>query len=193
MLPGPAMPLSDEDLMLAYVRGDTPAFHELFRRYGPPLLRLMRRDLASSIEAEDLVQQAFLQIHRARNDFDPSRSLRPWVYTIALNLKREYLRSRRRRPTSPLETAPEPGVDAPDPELEDRARATRRALRALPDAQREVIELHWFDGLSFQEVAAALGITTSAAKVRAHRGYARLKESLGLLDLGNPKGPGSIK
>jgi RNA polymerase sigma-70 factor (ECF subfamily) len=187
------MPPSDEELMLGYARGDTPAFHELFRRYGPPLLRLMRRDLSSRAEAEDLVQQAFLQIHRARNDFDPARQLKPWVYTIALNLKREYLRSRRRRPTHPLEGAPEPSVDPIDPELEDRARAIRRALGTLPAAQREVIELHWFDGLSFQEVGLALGISTTAAKVRAHRGYCRLKGALAGLDLGNPAPPGSIK
>ena len=69
----------------------------------------------------------------------------------------------------------------------------RRVLRLLPEAQREVIELHWFDGLSFQEVAVALGISTSAAKVRAHRGYARLKAELSPLDLGNRKASQSIK
>jgi RNA polymerase sigma-70 factor (ECF subfamily) len=187
------MPLDDEQLMRAYVQGRETAFHELFQRYGPPLLRLMRRDLASTSEAEDLVQQAFLQIHRARNDFDPTRRLKPWVYTIALNLKREYLRSRRRRPTQPLDAAVEPSIDPVDPELDDRARAIRRALSALPVAQREVIELHWFDGLSFQEVGEAIGISTTAAKVRAHRGYRRLKELLSGLHLGNRNDPRGIK
>ena len=184
---------SDEELMLAYVRGDASAFHELFRRYAPLLLRSMRRELASQSEAQDLVQQAFLQIHRARNDFDPARRLKPWVYTIALNLKREYLRGRKRRPTQPLDQGPEPGVDAVDPELEDRARTLRRVLSTLPAQQREVIELHWFDELSFQEVAQALGISTSAAKVRAHRGYLRLKEGLTALGLGNLVGESGIE
>jgi RNA polymerase sigma factor (sigma-70 family) len=181
---GPLMQ-SDEELMLAYVRGEASAFHELFRRYAPALLRLMRRELSSQSEAQDLVQQTFLQIHRARNDFDLGRRLKPWVYTIALNLKREYLRGRKRRPTQPLDQSPEPGVDAVDPEREDRARALRRVLSGLPAQQREVIELHWFDELSFQEVGQALGISTTAAKVRAHRGYVRLKEALTGLGLGN--------
>jgi RNA polymerase sigma-70 factor (ECF subfamily) len=193
MLPA-ALPMpSDEELMQSYVAGDASAFHELFRRYGPLLLRSMRRELVSSAEAEDLVQQAFLQIHRARNDFDPSRRLKPWVYTIALNLKREYLRSRRRRPTQPLENVEEPAVAAVDPELEDRARALRRALSALPLQQRDVIELHWFDGLSFTEVGETLGISTTAAKVRAHRGYCRLKEALSPLGLGNSNPLDGIK
>lgn len=184
---------SDEELMLAYVRGDASAFHELFRRYAPVLLRLMRRELSSQSEAQDLVQQTFLQIHRARNDFDPQRRLKPWVYTIALNLKREYLRGRKRRPTQPLDQSPEPGVDAVDPELEDRARALRRVLSTLPAQQREVIELHWFDELSFQEVGQALGISTTAAKVRAHRGYVRLKDALSGLGLGNLAPEGGIE
>ena len=184
---------SDEELMQSYVRGDTAAFHELFCRYGPLLLRLMRRDLVSPAEADDLVQQTFLQVHRARRDFDSSRSLKPWIYTIALNVKREYLRARRRRPTQSLEAGEEPGVEAVDPELEDRARAMRKVLSALPPQQREVIELHWFEGLSFQEVAQTLGISTTAAKVRAHRAYTRLRESLSGLDLGNPAPASGIK
>jgi RNA polymerase sigma factor (sigma-70 family) len=184
---------SDEELMLAYVGGDASAFHELFRRYAPLLLRVMRRELSSQSEAQDLVQQTFLQIHRARNDFDPGRRLKPWVYTIALNLKREYLRGRKRRPTQPLEQTQEPGVEAVDPELQDRARILRRVLATLPAQQREVIELHWFDELSFQEVGQALGITTTAAKVRAHRGYVRLKEALSELGLGNLAPEGGIE
>jgi RNA polymerase sigma factor (sigma-70 family) len=184
---------SDEELMQSYVRGEASAFHELFSRYAPALLRLMRRDLASKAEADDLVQQAFLQLHRARKDFDPARRLKPWIYTIALNLKREYLRSRRRRPTQPLEASDEPGVDAVDPELEDRARAIRRALSELPQQQREVVELHWFDGLSFLEIGQTLGISTSAAKVRAHRAYGRLRGALAGLDLGNPLPASGIK
>jgi RNA polymerase sigma-70 factor (ECF subfamily) len=160
-------------------------FQQLVDRYYAPLYRF-GLSLSGNVDAaSDLVQQTFLQIHRARNDFDLGRRLKPWVYTIALNLKREYLRGRKRRPTQPLDQSPEPGVDAVDPEREDRARALRRVLSGLPAQQREVIELHWFDELSFQEVGQALGISTTAAKVRAHRGYVRLKEALTGLGLGN--------
>ena len=180
--------------MTAYAAGDREAFREIVARYGPPLLRAMLRHLPAQHEAHDLVQQTFLQLHRSRNDFDGGQRLRPWVYTIALNLKREYFRTRKRRPTTSLEEAslPEPSAGAPEAERRDTARHVRAAVGALPPDQREVIELHWFDGLSFPEIGSVLGITTNAAKVRAHRGYCRLREALlGELGPGNRSGPGA--
>jgi len=88
---------SDEELMTAYIAGDKAAFRELFRRYTPLLQRAMARDLRSSEEANDLVQQTFLHLHRSRLDFEPGRKLKPWIFTIALNLKREFFRRSKRR------------------------------------------------------------------------------------------------
>lgn len=177
---------SDEELMLAYVAGDRAAFRELFTRYAPLLERLMQRGLYAREEARDLVQQTFLQVHRARHDYDPHYRVRPWIYTIALNLKREHFRWRKRRPTQALDNGPEPDPVPPhDPELHDDRRRLLRALGALRPDQREVIELHWFHGLSFPEVAECVGTTPTAAKVRAHRGYQKLREILG----GNRVGP----
>ncbi|HEX9622701.1 MAG TPA: RNA polymerase sigma factor [Polyangiaceae bacterium] len=176
---------SDEDLMVAYAAGDLSAFRELFARYAPILLRLLLRDLRVREEAQDLLQQVFLQLHRARRDYDPDRRVKPWLYTIALNLKREYFRFQKRRPTTSLEDTvrAEPVDTSFDPERADEARRVRRALGTLPPEQREVIELHWFEGLSFPEVAECLGITVSAAKVRAHRGYLRLRGRLDKADI----------
>src|SRR5438128_1919265 len=93
---------SDEELMRAYVSGDSAAFRELFERYGPVLLRVMRHQLRRPEEARDLVQQTFLQLHRSRLDFREGAQLRPWLFTIAMNLKREYFRRAGRRPESEL-------------------------------------------------------------------------------------------
>jgi len=85
---------SDEQLMSAYVAGDSAAFRVIFERYAPLLTRAMLRELYAREEASDLVQQTFLQLHRARKDFDPGQKLKPWIFTIALNLKREHFRRR---------------------------------------------------------------------------------------------------
>lgn len=166
--------------MAAYVKGDSSAFRSIFERFAPLLLRAMLRELYVREEANDLVQQTFLQLHRARADFDPGQKLKPWIFTIAMNLKREYFRRRKRRPERSLdaETA-EPAVAALGAARVEAQRTLSRALADLPADQREVIELHWFDGLEFPEVAQVVGASVSAVKVRAHRGYVRLREALG--------------
>ncbi|HYQ16191.1 MAG TPA: RNA polymerase sigma factor [Polyangiaceae bacterium] len=188
---------SDEQLMAAYVAGDSAAFRIIFERYAPLLLRSMLRELYVREEANDLVQQTFLQLHRARADFDPGQKLKPWIFTIAMNLKREYFRRKKRRPERSLdaEAGPEPAVPAQGAAQVDARRTLSRVLAGLPADQREVIELHWFDGLEFPEVAQVVGASVSAVKVRAHRGYVRLRAELGdevLLASGNRQGTGGI-
>jgi RNA polymerase sigma factor (sigma-70 family) len=170
---------TDEELMIAYTAGDQRAFDELFRRLGPVLLRVMRRQLSRPEDARDLVQQTFLHLHRARKDFDASKRLRPWVFTIAINLKREYFRRKGRRPEAALDLAPEIGIDPRGQERADAQQTLGWAMQFVPDPQREVILLHWFAGLSFPEVAETVGSSLSAVKVRAHRGYGVLRKVLG--------------
>jgi len=167
--------------MGAYVAGDAAAFRVIFERYAPLLMRTMLRELYVREEANDLVQQTFLQLHRARNDFDAGQKLKPWVFTIALNLKREYFRRKKRRPERSFdpESMPEPAVGALGAARVDARRTLARVMGDLPADQREVIELHWFDGLEFPEVALVVGASVSAVKVRAHRGYVRLRQALG--------------
>lgn len=171
---------TDEQLFTAYVGGDAAAFAELFGRYAPRLLRMFRRDLWRPQDAEELVQETFLRAHRAAADFREGAPLRPWLFTIALNLKREYKRRKARRPEAPLDLDGRKDPSVPPDELQrlDAARQVRRALDALPDGQREVIELHWLAELPFPEVAKAVGASLSAVKVRAHRGYKLMRAAL---------------
>ncbi|MEN9579844.1 MAG: hypothetical protein RJA70_2853 [Pseudomonadota bacterium] len=170
-------PRSDDELMAAYTAGDSAAFGELFTRYAPLLKAMLMRRLRSSSQAEDLVQQTFLQVHRARLDFFPGAKVRPWLFTICFNLLRSQLRRDGRSPFSDVETVGR--VEANQLHLQE-LREFRQLLDDLPTPQRQVLELHWFDGLSFAEIAEQLGASVSAVKVRAHRGYnllrARLKE-----------------
>lgn len=166
--------------MAAYVAGDQTAFRLLFDRYASPLLRLMARQLVRHEHANDLVQQTFLQVHRARYDFRPDARFRPWLYTIAINLKREHMRQVKRRPEAALDTVPGegPSQEPLDVARLEAARTLGPALATLPESQREVIVLHWIDGLSFPEIAQVVGATLSAVKVRAHRGYSALRAFL---------------
>lgn len=180
---------SDEELMLAYADGDESAFRELFQRYAPVLLRLCMRQVGRTADAQDLVQQTFLQLHRARRDFRAEMRLRPWIMTIALNLARDLLRRRGRRPETTVDESALPAVPAStgaDADA-DVARRVRLALSGLPREQREVIELHWFEQLSFTEIAGIVGATSGAVRVRAHRGYVTLRKSLDPGNGGRPQ------
>ena len=173
-------PRTDEALMRAYVGGDDDAFRALFTRYAPMLTRLTMRHLKNEELAREVVQQTFFQVHAARRDFRTDRKLRPWIFTIAMNLVREHFRRKKRRPETELD---EQRTEAERPErgpIERRQRAEllHAALARLPDSQRVVVELHWFEERPFAEVAEIVGSTEGAVRVRAHRAYRKLEEML---------------
>ncbi len=167
--------------MSAYVKGDAAAFRVLFNRHSPVLLRVMRHQLRRPEDARDLVQQTFLQLHRSRLDFREGAQLKPWLFTIAMNLKREYFRRVGRRPESQLEFDghDDPAVGPRDYERLEASNALEFALTRLPEDQRAVISLHWLAGIPLPEVAELVGASLSAVKVRAHRGYAAMRHVLG--------------
>ncbi len=167
--------------MLAYIGGEAGAFRELFGRYSASLLGYMRRGLFRAEDAHELVHETFLHLHRARNDFRTDARLAPWLWTIAVNVKRAYMRSKGRRPEDLTEEGetPETPVAGHDAGQADEDQLVREAIDRLPDQQREVIWLHWFEGFSFPEIGELVGASTSAVKVRAHRGYERLRLVLG--------------
>src|SRR5262249_21178907 len=133
-------------------------------------------------------QQTFLQLHRSRNDFRDGALLRPWLFTIAMNLKREYFRRAGRRPEAPLELdgRTDPAVGPRGHEQLEATADLRYARRALPEGQGEVITVHWLAGIPLPDVAQMVGASLSAVKVRAPRGYAAMRSVLGAP--GNPEG-----
>src|SRR5262249_48956088 len=140
---------TDEELMAAYARGDHAAFRELFHRFAPMLLRVLTRHVGRPADAQDLVQQTFLQLHRSRRDYRDDSKVRPWILTIAPNLARDVLRRRGRRPEAVVEEHALPRALTVPPAVEnfEVQRRVRAAVRDLPREQREVIELHWFEQL----------------------------------------------
>jgi len=171
---------TDEALMERYAReGDREAFEVLFRRYAPRMLGLFRRSTGRDDVAQDLVQQTFLHVHRARRDYRIGKPLRPWLFAIAMNVRREHFRRSARRKETPLDPVRH-GEPSQEPDASTATeRVVRRALQQLPEPQREVVLLHYYEGLSMAEVAQAVGASRSAVKVRAHRAYNVLRDILG--------------
>lgn len=175
---------TDEALARRYAEGDPLAFDQLFLRHQPRLAAVFARSFADPQTVEDLVQATFLKLHRARDRYDPSRPFRPWLYTIAMGLRQDELRRRYRLGATAGEealmnaeaqsAAPAPRLSR-EPSLAERVRA---AIDALPESQRVVIQLHRFEQLTFEEIAAALGVSAGSVRVRASRGYSALREAL---------------
>ncbi len=172
---------SPETLMERYSAGDAGAFGDLYQSLSPRVFGYLCRSLGDRDLAREVLQETFLRLHRVRTRYQVGERVLPWVLTIAGNLRRDMLRRRGRRKETPteqedLEAAPAPEVELPDADLAARLLA---AVRALPPGQRDVILLHKYEGLSFDEVARATGSTVGAVKLRAFRGYESLRKRLG--------------
>jgi RNA polymerase sigma-70 factor (ECF subfamily) len=180
---------SDEALMQSYVAGDPRAFDALFSRYGARLHAFFSRSFRSGSVADDLVQTTFLKVHSARTSYDPGLPVRPWLFGIAARVRIDELRRRYRAAekasdeelgelTLPTEASPDRW-----PEANEEAERVRKAIDELPEAQRVVVLLHRFEGLTFGEIAEALSVdgprlTEVAVRVRAFRAFATLRETL---------------
>ena len=173
-----ALDESDEALMQRYQQGDEDAFRCLFARYAGPIYRYFLHRTGRADLALDCAQATWLKLHRARQSYRRDERLRPWLYAIAANLRIDALRSqgRSREALTADGVLPELPVEGPD--AEGRERAVRRALLHLPDEVRTIIILHRWHDLGFAEIAAMLGQSEGAVKVRAHRAYLQLRTLL---------------
>lgn len=174
--------------MAKYQDGDAGAFRELYAAVAPRLLGYLVKMSRDQALAEDLLQQTFLKLHRARGAYVRGADPVPWIYAIA---HRTFLDEARKGKRAIVRVGDEdvPEIvadldgataerrdDRADPEL---ARQALDALAQLPDPQREAVVLTKLDGKSVAEAAAIAGTTVGAMKVRAHRGYEALRKLLG--------------
>ena len=168
--------------MVAAQRGDAAHYEKLLRDLFPFLRAYVSRRLGDSSLAEDAVQSILISVHRARHTYRSERPFGPWIRAIARNSAADFarVRSRRRGREVAIEAVVHK-LEAPREAGGERARLSPEltsALEALPANQRQAVELLQVECLSVAEAAERVGITKTALKVRAHRGYRALRARL---------------
>jgi RNA polymerase sigma-70 factor (ECF subfamily) len=180
----------DVRLMLALRAGDETAFDGLFARWSGPLLRYLERMVRDAASAEELVQETFLRLYRARERYEPDARFSTWLYTIATRLALNELRRPRHHSAHYSTDAHDDGTapvvladDAPRADDVAHARAVgdrvEIALAALPERQRIALWLSAVEGLSYAEVAASLDTSEKSVKALVHRARCALSERFG--------------
>ena len=171
----------DEKRLLERFRGgDRSAFDEIVARHRLAVYRVARRILGSHHDADDATQETFVRAWRALAGFRGESRLGTWLIRIALNVSRTA--GAGREAASPLEHAAElAGEGEPADEAAERhdaGRRVRRAVAQLPPRQREVVALKAFSDLTYEEVAAAMGLTVGAVKAHFHQAVSNLKRHM---------------
>jgi RNA polymerase sigma-70 factor (ECF subfamily) len=171
------------------VRRDPEALALFFEAYFPRIYGFVRRLVQRDHLAEDLTQEIFLHLQRGFDKYDPTRALRPWVFTIATNKLRDHWRSlahRNGQATSSLEqeeyTFDVPSLAPGSAEQlsnEELAAHLRRAVEELPEGMRLAVQLRVFEGLSFEEIGVIMDRNAVAVRKRFSRALEQLREVMG--------------
>ncbi|MGH3103473.1 MAG: sigma-70 family RNA polymerase sigma factor [Gaiellaceae bacterium] len=173
--------LSDEAIVALVARGEESALAELYDRYGRVAYGLALRVLRDGALAEDAVQEAFLGVWRSAARFVPERAkASTWILTLVHRRAVDLVRREERRRVEPLEEAVEAEGETTDDVVWLRFERERvqLALRALPDAQREALELAYYGGFTQSELADRLGQPVGTIKSRMFAGLSRLRDLL---------------
>jgi RNA polymerase sigma-70 factor (ECF subfamily) len=171
-------PVADLDrLMVRYQQADPNAPTALVEALSPALLRFLRSQVATREQADDLLQQTWLRIHRVRHTYRPGQPVLPWIYAIARRVRVDGYRRTRRitRHEIAMDAVPDGlmKVEVGNPVL-----PFDTLVAALPTAQREVVTMLKVGGLTLEEVAGATSSTVGSVKQKAHRAYTRLRKVL---------------
>lgn len=184
---------TDEAIMACFQAGETDAFQIIFDRYSSHIINFAYRFLGSREEAEDIAQEVFLRIYRAKERYDPKRPFRPWIFSIAAHLISNQRRNSKRHPKEPLEgMLQDSDGSSPRREIEDRsspkseellekqqiAERVRNALENLPESQRQAVLLARFEEMSYEEIGETMDISLTAVKSLLFRARQNLKLSL---------------
>lgn len=179
---------SDEILMAAYQAGSEDAFRALFERHSGSVYGFLVRRLPDRTLADDLFQEVFLRLHRARATWQAGRPFKPWLFGIVHNLLVDTVRERARSPVAPGPVGADDGARAArapaadDPEGSASARestlALARVLRSLPDDEATVLLLARVEGLSYDDIGPILGRSAAAVKQLAYRALKRVRAGM---------------
>ena len=182
------MTSTDEELVALSKGGDADSFNQLILRWERPIYALAYRVIGREEDARDVCQETFLRAFRALPGFKGEAKFSSWVYRIALNLCRDWMRRQRRAPTvqmpegvDPIEMASECGpVESIETLVERRelSGVVEEAMALLPEEQRTAIILKEYHGMTFQEIADLQGCPLSTVKTRLYQGLSVLRRHL---------------
>ncbi len=174
---------TDQELLQEYQNGKAASFELLVRRHSGELYQFVLRFTGNSVTAEDVVQEAFLQVHNSVAAFDPTRRFKPWLFTIAANKARDHLRKITRRREVPFEAYVDKeeagqrfidllsGQDVLPHEdiiLEEKQLLVRSLIEAMPTKFSEVLILAYYHRFAYKEIAEIIGIPLGTVKSRLH-------------------------
>jgi len=179
-------------LILAAVRGDMDAFSALVSEHQTMVYHLALSMVHHREDALDVSQEVFLKLYRFLPSFQFESAFTTWLYRLTKNTALDFLRSAKRRSKASLDHLTEQGMTLPDPEEQhdpytetvasERRMLLYRAIARLSDSHREILVLHAFCGLSYEEIAETLNIELGTVKSRLNRAKQQLRK---LLEMGN--------
>ena len=186
------MARTDVQLMLDVKAGDDASFDFLLQKYRTPLVNFLFRMVRDQATAEDLAQEVFLRVYRARKQYSPSAKFTTWMFRIATNLALNSVRDNRYRKMETSIDAPQSNEEervtrdlrAPEMRIDEhlleqtRVSAIRRAVESLPEKQRVAVLLHKYEEMDYSEIARILECSESALKSLLFRAYETLRVEL---------------
>jgi RNA polymerase sigma-70 factor (ECF subfamily) len=184
--------MSDAEIMLRVREGDDSGFNFLIEKYRKPIIHFMFRMVHNQAIAEELAQEVFLRVYRSRQTYRAEARFTTWLYRIATNLGVNYARD-----TKHERAAQNVYLDQPDPETgttpdvadsrptaeqdivrDERLKAIRQHVLALPERQRTAVLMHKYQGMDYKEIGEVLKLSESATKSLLFRAYQTLRERL---------------
>lgn len=182
----------ERDLVRRCLARDERAYRELVRTYQGPVVNLAWRITGNADDAAEVAQETFVRVLRSLHTYDPERPFRSWLFKIASNLALDLIRRRKRRPIGFEDLSDEdgPAIEAvdlgppPDEGMRKEWAEERFAalVAAMPEHYRAILHLRYREELSYEEIAATLGMPLGTVKVRLHRAHEALRKKL------NPEG-----
>jgi RNA polymerase sigma-70 factor (ECF subfamily) len=172
--------LDDGDLVIRHCQGDPRAFAELVQAYRARVFGYMRRCGIDPAACDDLFQDAFIRIHNAARTYQPGRPLKPWIFTIVVNVVRTYYRRERVRQLVRVTDEADKSTPSAEQTLEaaETGAVIALAMKALSFAEREVLLLSAVEQLEQKDIAEMLGMPVGTVKTHLHRARASLARAL---------------
>ena len=175
----------DRILIQRILSGHREEYARIVEKYSKPIYNLVIRLTGQNQDTDDLTQEIFIKVYESLSRFDQNKRFFPWLYTIALNVIRNYKKKAKKEPTLNLENqdadTASRSLSRPDL-IVSRKQLTERLnqyIQGLPESLQEAIVLRYYQDCSFKEVADVLGVSLSAAKMRVYRGLKALAERIG--------------